>query len=135
MTFQRWALEMKVFRVDKKSQKVMKLPFPCVHKRKERLFCCKLFQRLIYQSLIRCLLETFHQNNSLFFSPVRWRLCVTITIISVSWSHDITLNLKVKYNLEIVPVFCENNLPKVISNQLSYLVIWHSGNDAIISLF
>lgn len=60
---------------------------------------------------------------------------MTITIISVSWSHDITLNLKVKYNLEIVPVFCENNLPKVISNQLSYLVIWHSGNDAIISLF
>ena len=59
----------------------------------------------------------------------------TITIISVSWSHDITLNLKVKYNLEIVAVFCENNLPKVISNRLSYLVIWLSGNNAIISLF
>ena len=112
----------------------MKLPFPCVHKRKERLLCCKLFQRLIYQSLIRCLLETFHQNNRLFF-PLRWRLRVTITIIGVSWSHDITLNLKVKYNLEIVSVFCENNLPKGISNRLSYLVIWHYGNNAIISLF
>ena len=87
--------------------------------------------RDIYQSLIRCLLETFHQINSLFF-PCKME---TITIISVSWSHDITLNLKVKYNLEIVAVFCENNLPKVISNRLSYLVIWHSGNNAIISLF
>lgn len=54
---------------------MMKLPFPCVHKRKERLLCCKLFQRLIFQSLIRCLLETFHQNNSLFFPSKTETLC------------------------------------------------------------
>ena len=58
-----------------------------------------------------------------------------VTIISMPWSHDIILILKVTYNLEIVALFCENNLPKVINNQLSYLVIWHSGNNAIISLF
>lgn len=36
-------LRMKVFGINKKSQKEMKgmLPFPCIHKRKERLFVDK----------------------------------------------------------------------------------------------
>lgn len=90
MKFQKWALEVKVFRINRESQKEMKR---CSHSpvstKGERERDCSVVN-LSKTDRIRCLPETLHQNISLFCLR-KMEACVTVrNIISLSWFHNIT---------------------------------------------